>query len=434
MGWHYDSRLSEKAQVEIAKFSRKVTKGLSKPRRKWIGEITYGILKSKDIKLTNIGRALRDDIDLKYTVKRHSRNLSKKDISREIIDGYLPVASRKVKKDTILSLDLSDISKKEAKKMDKLCKPWDGSKGRVSDKGYWLLKIVGKNLKGEELIPLYEELFSTEADDFRSENKQILKAVDLISRHTHKKGIWTIDRGGDRRRIYEGLLKREQKFIVRLIGSQRHLEDRKGTKDYPINIAGRMKLRCKARLDGRRDHRAITYNIRFGYTKVFLPKRKTEFTMVVVKGFGKEPMMLFTNIVVHNKVEALQIIRGYIARWIIEESFRFLKQSYSLEDIRLRRYNALRNMAAVMTLVYGFLSIHLLLRLSLRVLAIHIYERAKRLYGIPPFSFYALADGLLYILAYYRQKFSVFSDNPKVEGPPQLLLFSFAEDWGEKNG
>jgi len=320
-------------------------------------------------------------------------------------------------------LDLSDISKKEAKKMDNLCKPWDGSEGKTSDKGYWLCKVVGKNLKEDEIIPLYNELFSTEADDFESENKEIFKAIDTVIQYTEDKGIWIMDRGSDRRRIYDGLLTRKLKFITRLVADSRHLETSNGKKDYPIKIASRMKLHYKARFEGKKDYRAITYNIKFGYQRVFLPKENKELTMVVAEGFGKEPMMLLTNVEVKNSSDALQIIEYYIARWVIEESFRFIKQSYSIEDIRVRRYNGLKNMLAIVLLVYSFLSIHLLLRLKSQVLVMYIYARAKRLYGISDFSFYALADGIFYLLSYYRDKFRVFEEVQTKQRLLQLLLF-----------
>lgn len=163
---------------------------------------------------------MRDDISLKYTVKRFSRNLTKRDISNEIIDSYLSMACKKIKEDTILSLDLSDISKDSAQKMDNLCKPWDGSKKKVSDKGYWLCKVVGKNSNGNEIIPLYNRLFSSDADDTLSENKEILKAIDAVNLYAKGKGIWIIDRGGDRRRLYDGILRRKLRFVIRLVGEQ----------------------------------------------------------------------------------------------------------------------------------------------------------------------------------------------------------------------
>jgi hypothetical protein len=423
-GYYYDTRISGKLQVQIKKFSQRVTKGFKKPDRKWIGETIYGILKSKDIKLANIGRATRDSIDLKHTVKRLSRNIVKEDISDEIVDSYISTVWKRIKENTVLSIDLSDISKKEAKKMDNLCEVWDGSEAKVSDNGYWLCKVVGKNPREGEVIPLYNELFSTVAEDFESENKQILKAVETLIRYIGDKGIWTLDRGGDRKYIFYHLLDRLLRFITRLVGEARYLETCDGNRDYPINIASRMKLRHKARLEGKEDYRTKTYNIKFGYERVFLPGRSEELKMVVAEGFGEEPMMLLTNVEVRTKNDALQVIESYIARWIVEESFRFIKQSYSLEDIRLQRYNGLKNMVAIVLLVYGFLSLQLLLHLRLRILVMHIYRASKRLYGIPNFPFYALADGIFYFLSYCRYKFTLFEEMITKGKSLQLLLFN----------
>ncbi len=406
---------------KLKNFPGKLQKILTDPIRKWIGELLYGMLKSKDIKLTNIGRAIRDDISLKYTVKRFSRNLTKRDISNEIIDSYLSMACKKIKEDTILSLDLSDISKDSAQKMDNLCKPWDGSKKKVSDKGYWLCKVVGKNSNEKEIIPLYNRLFSSDADDTLSENKELFKAIDAVNLYAKGKGIWIIDRGGDRRRLYDGILRRKLRFVIRLVGESRHLETKDGKKTYPINIAREMGLHNKASF---KLGKGTIYNIRFGYKRVFLPRCTAMLTMVVASGFGEEEMMLLSNIEVRDSAGALRIIEDYIARWIIEESFRFIKQSYCIEDIRLRRYNGLKNMLAIVLLVYGFLSLHLVLRGKMGVLIRHIKECAFRLYGIADFLFYALADGICYLLSYYRDKFKVFDEICAEKNLWQLLLFN----------
>ncbi|MBI5746339.1 MAG: hypothetical protein HZA13_04990, partial [Nitrospirae bacterium] len=47
------------------------------------------------------------------------------------------------------------------------------------------------------------ELYSQEASDFVSENHQILKAIDTVTSVVGQRGIWVIDRGGDRSRIYQ---------------------------------------------------------------------------------------------------------------------------------------------------------------------------------------------------------------------------------------
>jgi len=42
-----------------------------------MSEIMLGIMKSKDIKLSSIGRSLEETTELKYTIKRLSRNIRK---------------------------------------------------------------------------------------------------------------------------------------------------------------------------------------------------------------------------------------------------------------------------------------------------------------------------------------------------------------------
>jgi len=54
----------------------------------------------------------------------------------------------------------------------------DGSTGEPRSNGYWLLEVLGADVEGEDLTPLYGELYYQEAMDFRSENSQILGAMD----------------------------------------------------------------------------------------------------------------------------------------------------------------------------------------------------------------------------------------------------------------
>src|SRR5579859_5906550 len=43
------------------------------------------------------------------------------------------------------------------------------------------------------------------------------------------------------------------------------------------------------------------------------------------------------------------IAQIYLTQWKIEETFRFIKQSYRLEDLRVRRYHRLKNLVLLMT-------------------------------------------------------------------------------------
>lgn len=86
-----------------------------------------------------------------------------------------------------------------------------------------------------------------------------------------------------------------------------------------------------------------------------------------------------------------QILQSYLTRWRIEETIRFMKQSYQVEDIRLLTYHRLQNMMVILTAVSYFAMVYLGLKTKLRVLARHVMGAARRLFGIPDFHFYALA-------------------------------------------
>ena len=67
-----------------------------------------------------------------------------------------------------------------ANKMESIALVRDGSTGETRSNGYWLLDILGTDVEGEDLIPLYGELYSQESEDFKSKNSQILNAVDKV--------------------------------------------------------------------------------------------------------------------------------------------------------------------------------------------------------------------------------------------------------------
>jgi len=105
--------------------------------------------------------------------------------------------------------------------------------------------------------------------------------------------------------------------------------------------------------------------------------------------------MLLTNVKITGSRRNLwRMMENYLVRWRIEETIRFIKQSYQLEDIRLLTYVRLQNMMALVTAVAYFTMAYLGLKTKLRVLMKHLLKAAKRVFGIPEFRFYALADGI----------------------------------------
>ena len=123
---------------------------------------------------------------------------------------------------------------------------------------------------------------------------------------------------------------------------------------------------------------------------------------MVVKGVGEEPMMLLTNVEVTKSRKSLfKIVLSYIKRWQIEDTIRFAKQSYQVEDIRLLTYKRLQNMVVLVLGAMYFACVWLGDRFRLSILAHHALKAAKRLFGIPDFRYYAIADGIKEIFSGY---------------------------------
>jgi hypothetical protein len=88
------------------------------------------------------------------------------------------------------------------------------------------------------------------------------------------------------------------------------------------------------------------------------------------------------------------IFQAYLKRWSVEETIRFIKQTYDLENIRVLKYARLQNMMALLLAVFYFVAIILDQTQKLTVMAGYVLKNAKRVFGIPDFKCYALGDGL----------------------------------------
>src|SRR3954453_4868426 len=325
------------------------------------------------------------------------------------------MASRRVEANTVLCLDLSDIRKEYAQKMEHLASVRDGSTGEVQA-GYWLCDITGAEGNGREIIPLYQKLYSPEAQEFLSENAEVLAGVDLLRAHTQGRGIWAMDRGGDRKKLLEPLLDRRERFVIRSTG-KRFVIDRKHIKRSVTELGTRCRLRYQARIVKLQDGHEKIYDLRYGVERIRLVGRDEPLHLVVVAGFGEEPMLLLTNALegARDSQSLWWIVQIYLTRWKMEETFRFIKQSYNLEDIRVMKYQRLKNLVVLVTAAAYFAATFLGQKMKLRILCEKLLIISQRFFGIPPFRFYALADGIKKLL-------SQTTPGPPQKSPPSLQL------------
>ncbi len=416
---HY-ARTASKVREQIIKFSGELSAGWPKVARRFLAEVIYGIQARQSVHLTEIARALGEKIPLKKTHYRLCRQLGRKEVGRKVLNGLSRMGAPRVEKKTLLIMDISDIKKKYARRMEHLALVRDGSEKTLAN-GYWTISVVGAEVGKTSLVPLYGSLYSQKSPDFRSENTEIRRAINKVSQATEKKGIWVLDRGGDRDYIFDYLLNNQLSFIVRLKKTRDLIYRGKAHSD--LELAMTCPLPYAERIVKQEKGKETIYDLQFGARFVKLPGRPEPLTFVVVRGFGQEPMMLLTELrVTRSRKSIWRIIESYLTRWRIEETIRFMKQCYQVEDIRLLTYHRLQNMMAILTAVSYFAMVYMGLRTKLRVLARHVMGAARRLFGIPDFHFYALADGIREYL-FGRQKGLQGFFHHWVEENNQLHLF-----------
>ena len=357
-----------KTQSKFHQHLYRYKKHLNTPEHKFLLDMVFGILKSKHIHLAKVARALKEMITPKKTEERLSYHLGKRDIWERLHNSHIGALGHRLKRYRYLIYDGSDITKPYAEKMEGLSLVRDGSKsaGRqqpVLGSGYHWDNLIGVSEDGEEMLPIYSEIYSVKLDrDYQvSENRKIIRVIGNIASHTTSEQILVNDRAGDRRVLIAEFLNIGQRFIIRQSG-KRHL-------NYNGKNLALKRIYRKAKLTHtycvtRNYHgRKVEHIYQVGALPVYFPTTDLQgrieipLWLVVVKEEGKGYSWFLSYLDIQNPNEAIEVtMKGYQYRWKAEEFHRQIKQDYSLENILYQRYEAVRAVGALLVIVMGFLS------------------------------------------------------------------------------
>lgn len=333
-------------------FLEKLTKGLSKPRKKFYSDILYGMSKAQNTLLSDIARALEENIDLIYTIKRLSRNGAEENDLKQVHQNYLNTLKTSIPDNPLVIVDESEIVKPYAEKMENLALVRDGSKN-VLEKGYPTLNFSMASPKTKHPLPLYNHLYSSKEDDFQSQNIEIAKGFNTV--HTFlgkKKATFVMDRGYDRNTIYEYVQNIGHHFVTRLNDNRYLIHKNRRIKVPDLAKRRKGKINFKTEIQGKE------YSLKVSHIKVKLPVlQDMPLNMVVVYGYGEKPMKLLTNHSIKGKDDVLRILKSYITRWRIEELFRVQKEEFQLEKTRTMTLSSLRILYTIMNCLIGHYSL-----------------------------------------------------------------------------
>lgn len=336
-----DNILSTSGKV-FKKFISNLTEKLPKPKAKFITELLCGIIFSDDLILTHIASKVPHPARLTAIAKRFRRQLTDSRVFlKRILFNYLRIVRKRLDVDSLFIVDLSDIAKPYAKKMENLSLVRDGDKGGLVT-GYWCMEVYCRDKDGI-IWPLILWPYSLEAEGQLSENAQILEILSLLDEYFGEGfGIYVCDRGFDRLSLIEPFLASKRHFIIRQRG------DRTVVLSNGVHIILRDLV----------EHLFAKSRDWLVYRKVYLPDIDKPLYAVAYQTKGYEhPIILLTDMVVENRDLALRVRDRYTKRWVgCETSVEFLKSQIGLERFAVRRYQSMQGLIFLASLAMGFLS------------------------------------------------------------------------------
>lgn len=351
--------LMESVSSNFHLFVKKISINLSKPDKKFLKDASIGLLRAGKPIVCQMARQMPNQstkflsrLDrLDYGLVKNS-NFDNK-VKSELPDVWLPF----FKDDTPIILDLSDIAKPLAKKMDYLATVRDGSTGQLVN-GYWLVELYA-SIGRKNPVPVLLEPFSHNEPESPGQNPVVMEAVRKTFKFTGNRGVLLTDRGFDSSIMFNDWLDNKYRFVSRLVGNRHLVQIYKDCQQLiPVRadqLAEQIRTPHRFYKTVKRNGKVVFRSAQIGWVKVRLPGRDEDLTMVVsrIPGVDK-PMMLLTNLPVENSSDAKHILRLYVRRWECEEAIRFLKSQVNIEKIRTFRWTAIQRLVllAVLVMIY----------------------------------------------------------------------------------
>ncbi len=262
--------------------------------------------------------------------------------------NHLKQECRKLKKDSLIIFDPSDLCKEYAQKMEGLSSIHDGSTGK-NCKGYNILDAMYVNIgyDGLRIAPLVSELH-TNREDAGVMKQSFFDRINDIQAYSNNQGTFIMDRGYDDRKVFSMLSEHEASFIIRARRG-RHLYYQ--SEELPFQeLVKRVKLKQryqsgKARLKagmiriGVRQDPFPRKNPRIIYLDLVIGRYTSRDTEGIEcdKGYFNLYCTFLSHLQESSDQQKIErALSAYRIRWKIEEVHRQIRQDYKWEDMRVR--------------------------------------------------------------------------------------------------
>jgi len=286
--------------------------------------------------------------------------------------GEQGVANLRSERELELVLDGMELRRPGAHEQEYLMsvKALDGSLVN----GYRSFNVLGMGQEARGL--LYHKLFSSSLPDFNSENEEIKAAINqteqaLIDFEGAK--TWAIDMGFDNDDVWWEIWKHPRSHLVNRVyhlerivewqtaggkWEERYLD---ATFAYMKHLAT-IETELEVRLQGQKyaKRQKVTVELSDVPIRVYYPEEKNRTKPVwlvrakVVGAVGK-PWYLLTDWPVTDAESAVRIFRFYRRRWAVEDTFKFIKTSFGIEEVQMLSFAAIQRLVAYRWAAAGFL-------------------------------------------------------------------------------
>jgi len=391
-------------EEEFNNFVKNITKGLGKTDVKFAAQMIAGINKSSTVVLSEVARNSVSGVSVKKTVERFSRRLAMIDTGG-IWHNYCTETAGLIGDSRMYIMDGTEIVKPSAERMEGLATVRDGSDDGKLKPGYYVNEIVAVT-KNRQPVSVSSKLYTAGEKGFKSANKVRDEAVKEVIAN-YGSGLFVCDRGFDDVKLFNLFTKEHQLFIIRAMSNRDVVNNGETANIYEAakSIKGKYAFSIKFQS-------GLKENLKASYKQIRLPKMSVPLNLVVVYGFhddSNEPFYLLTNHPIKKKDTCINIVRAYLSRWKIEEYFKFKKQVYSFEKMRLLKLNALKNLNTFLTIVLGFVAALSLSKISKKLIILSEPIRKKT-----AFIYYRLYAGLRLLLHYFKTNLLQFLFPPKI--------------------
>lgn len=382
---------------KILSFSNKISKRLPKPDRKFVADITYGMLASGSCLLTDVVDQLHEPSKKLNVVDRLSRHLEKGTPASAMV-SYLREVKKWVPKDPVIHIDDSDVVKPDGYKFESLGIVRDGSESssskNVYKKGYHITEACVLT-NSNHPVSIFSRIHSSSEKDYKSANTFTFQAMEQGAA-LFGKATFAMDRGYDDNKMFLNMDKLGQDYVIRLKSNRKLLYHNKWTPATELCSRRKGKVKTNVFYKGK-DHEAY-----LSHVKVQITASKKDIYLVLVYGITEHPMMLATNKEINSKEDVVKVARTYFSRWKIEEYFRAKKQLFQFENFRVRKLKAINALNFYITLCMAFLAM-ISIEPETNALKAAIIESAAPIKEKVFFCYYRLAKGIRGILSYARE-------------------------------